>query len=396
MATVFRIPHAGGAGTHIELLVSMLTRKRIFKGLICGNNLRQTSSRKLGYLISRLMNADNARVRLLEPTVERVAKSIAKLSRTGAGDDLVIHCHDPLSTCAALRSGIQGAAVIQTVHGPWSKENQGSGLGPGTAFNRAIQRLEEKAFAAAHLLLPVDRGQAAILQKEFGVEERRIRVIENAVDVERLGAVHAVYHSARMPIHYFLVPRRLVPKNGVEFAIRGFARIGHHDAGLVIAGAGFLRRSLEKLSRELGVSGRVKFLGEVPRERLLPLMKRSEAVVVPSVPADGVVEATSLSVLEAMAIGVPVIGSAIGGINEIIADDSMGFLTPPRDPEAISRAMEAVLALDETSRGAVVQNALSRVREKFGSEAWIERIVSLYQEALGKAPRMPDTQSFSQ
>jgi glycosyltransferase involved in cell wall biosynthesis len=208
--------------------------------------------------------------------------------------------------------------------------------------------------------------------------------------------VSGEYRFGNIPDHYFLVPPRLVPKNGVEFAKRGFAKIARYDVGLVIDGVGFLRASLEKLSRELGTSDYIKFLGEVLRERLLPLMKRSEAVIVPSVPANGVIEATSLGVLEAMAMGVPVIASAIGGIKEIIVNDSTGFLTPPGEPAAILRAMMAALARDDSARVAVAQNALRRVRDRFGSEAWIRTIQSTYYDITGKPPANIDTLSFPQ
>jgi glycosyltransferase involved in cell wall biosynthesis len=297
-------------------------------------------------------------------------------------DYRVIHCHDPLSTCAALRSGVRRAVVVQTVHGPWSKESRGSRADSGTQFDRAIRRFEEEAFAGAHLLLPVDRGQAAILKNEFGVPATRIRVIENAVNVDGFSEGIGRPFSGNLPARYFLVPRRLVPKNGVEFAIRGFAMTGRRDVGLVIAGDGYLRRDLEALSRELGVSASVIFFGDVPREELLTIMKKSQAVVVPSVPARGVIEATSFSVLEAMAMGVPVIGSAIGGIAEIIRDGSMGYLTPPGDSKAIGTAMESTLAADDAVRAAIIRTARDRVRDRFGSKGWIEKVMASYREAI--------------
>lgn len=382
VATVFAIPHVGGASTHIELLVSMLRRHGVYKGLLCGNDLDRTSLKKLGYLLSRLVNADTARVRSLKDSAMRMAELIAGSEIAKNDGDRVIHCHDPLATCAALRSGVKRAVVVQTVHGPWSKESRGNGAVAGCRFDRAIRELEEEAFAGVHLLLPVDRGQADILRDEFGVPANRIRVIENAVDVDVLTEGPGTPFNRTLPERYFLVPRRLVPKNGVEFAIRGFARTGRSDVGLVIAGDGYLRADLEALSRELNVRASVIFLGDVPRVELLKIVRGSHAVIVPSVPANGVVEATSFSVLEAMAVGVPVIGSAIGGIVEIIPDGSIGFLTPPGDTEAIASAMESVLSVDDGTRATIVKNAQARVRDRFGSEVWIKRVLASYRDSI--------------
>lgn len=384
MATVFPIPHAGGASTHVELLVSLLRRERIFGKLIRGNDLHQSPCRKLGFILARVVNSDFAKTRLLEHSRNAMAKLMSMERGARDSEDFIIHCHDPLATCAALRSGIRASAVIQTVHGPWSKETRMRGFSTESLFYRSVMELEQEAFRGASLLLPVDNGQAAILQREFGIEPKRIRVIENAVDIESLGEVRRLNRSEGWTgERYFIVPRRLVPKNGVEVAILGFARLGRDDVKLIIAGDGFLRSSLEKLSWDLGVSSRVKFLGEVARERLLRLIKTSEAVIVPSVPVEGVVEATSLSVLEAMAMEVPIIGSSIGGIKEILANESMGMLIQPGEPEALSRAMAAVLTQDELTRIRMLRNARDRVRYSYGSEVWIRRIKSAYSEAIG-------------
>jgi len=118
VATVFRIPHAGGASSHIELLVSMLRREWIIRGLICGNDLAPTLLAKLRYIVKRLKDADDARRWALEGSIDRMARLMAKAVAASDDKDLLFHCHDPLATYAALLSGIQGAAIIQTVHGP--------------------------------------------------------------------------------------------------------------------------------------------------------------------------------------------------------------------------------------------------------------------------------------
>jgi glycosyltransferase involved in cell wall biosynthesis len=231
------------------------------------------------------------------------------------------------------------------------------------------------------MLLPVDGGQAEVLRNDFHVSSDRLRIIRNAVDADEVvrlsgGDVRPASRSGT-----FVVPRRLVRKNGVEFAIRALA---HEEAAafrLVIAGEGPELRRLKKVARRSGVAGRVRFLGSMDHARLLPLMKAACGVIVPSVPFGGVVEATSLAVLEAMAGGVPVIGSDIGGIAEIISSRELGYLVQPGRPEAIARAMKAIHDLDDEARTERIERAREHVTKEFSVSRWMTAVLAAYEAA---------------
>jgi glycosyltransferase involved in cell wall biosynthesis len=294
----------------------------------------------------------------------------------------VVHTHDPLATCAALGARPPGVAVVQTVHGPWSRENATMHRRARPRYQARMEAIERAAFAGADRFIAVDQGQADLAVRDFGVDPRRIAVIPNAVDVESLPAPPSA-SAAGEP--FLLVPRRLVPKNGVEFAIRAVARLGPGSPRLVVAGDGPLRADLEALARELSVAGRVTFLGDVDRAELLPMVSAATAVLVPSVPVNAIVEATSLAVLEAMASRVPVVGSRIGGIAEIMADGS-GVLVPPGDPDALAGAIRTVLALGPGERAALGERARARVGTAYGVDVWLRRIRGVYREAVGERP----------
>jgi glycosyltransferase involved in cell wall biosynthesis len=375
---MFPHPHTGGASTHLANLISQLSARRMLHGLIHGGLVRPSVAERLGYLAVRCLSRDAVRLALLENRCGRLRRLIA---RSAAGcPDLLIHCHDPLASCAALQAGLPTAAIVQTVHGPWSREYQMSGEDPASRTSRRIRQYEEQAFAGVDLALPVDRGQAAILAEEFAMPAERMRTIENAVDLAALAAIVPAGGIQGPRKDCFIVPRRLVPKNGVEYAIRGLARLGGCEATMLVAGDGPLRNSLERLAADLGVRRRVQFLGDVPPPRLLPLIKAAGAVLVPSVPASGVVEATSLAVLEAMALGVPVIGSAIGGIADILQDSDCGLLVPPGDVQSLAAAMRTVIEWEPAARRQLIQRAFARVRDRFAVERWIREIIEAYQQ----------------
>jgi glycosyltransferase involved in cell wall biosynthesis len=383
LATFLKIPDIGGASTHIELLHSLLLDRNMLSGFINGNNLQQSRKNKLIFTFLHRWNEYKAHAYCLKTLVANMSSLIYSFGYRKNPPFSIIHSHEPITTCAALRSNLKRVKIVQTIHGPISKEMTSmTGLSPDHFFIRSFRKLEEEAFKSADLLIPVDNGQADILIDEFNVDGKKVRIIENAVDAESLASQDESIETEGLPERYFLVPRRLVPKNGVAYAIRGYAKLNRKDTNLVIAGGGVLRSSLEAMCRELGIAERVRFLGDVQRERLMSMVKRSAAVIVPSVPSCGVIEATSFSVLEAMSCRVPVIGSAIGGIKDIITNDSFGFLVPAKDPEAIASAMTKRLNLNEQALKNLTENAYNMVRQRFGVEAWINGIVNAYGEVL--------------
>ena len=139
-----------------------------------------------------------------------------------------------------------------------------------------------------------------------------------------------------LPETFALVPSRLVEKKSVDVAIAAVAVLKRRAirVELVIAGDGPLRERLEAQTREQGVSDEVTFLGSVDHDAALRLMRRASFVVVPSS-----WEAFGQVCLEAMAAGKAVIGSANGGITEIVEHGKTGLLVPPDDPEELAQAI---------------------------------------------------------
>jgi glycosyltransferase involved in cell wall biosynthesis len=377
LATSFRIPHVGGASTHIETLAAALRGRRMLLGEVTPTGARH---RSLRYALLRVLRHDSALVWALERTRESLVHVIGGLS---FGDrPVVIHTHDPLATSAAARARSRPVPIVQTVHGPWSRENATMHRRNLPRHQSMMESVEREAFTAADLLVAVDQGQADYVVRDFGVDPRRVIVIPNAVDVDAFPAP-----AERRDSPFLLVPRRLVPKNGVEFALRAFARVRGGPLRLLIAGDGPLRPDLQRLAAELGVATRVVFLGNVNRAELLAMMGEAVAVLVPSVPVNGIVEATSLAVLEGMASRVPVIGSSIGGVAEIMAGGH-GVLVPAADATALAAAIERIVEMTAYERKVLVERARARVRDAYGVDAWMRKLTAVYERALGVRPEV--------
>lgn len=125
---------------------------------------------------------------------------------------------------------------------------------------------------------------------------------------------------------------RLVPQKALAVGLDALAEVP--DVSLAIAGDGPDRAALERRAGELGLAGRVRFLGSVPRDTVLRLFRAADAALLPSA-----WENFPHTVVEALAVGCPVIASAVGGVPEVVGDGENGLLVPPRDARALAAAI---------------------------------------------------------
>ena len=374
IATIFRIPHVGGLSTHVQLLIDGL-RKR-------GHNVRlidladATCARwQKGLLFAASgFNRDAYRAAVLRFQLSRLERAVRREVRRSRPD--VIHCHDAMASFGAAEAR-SGVPLVQTVHGPMLYEVRSTLGTESVRYLTAIERAERAAFERVDRFITVDSGQARILVEDYGVDARRIDVVFNCVDEKEVRELASRPPSLDLPPRYFLVPRRLVPKTGVRFAIEAMAKLKDPAIQLLIAGDGPQRGELEQLTSRLNLASRVRFLGGIERAKLMPLFGRAEAVVIPSIPSEGVIEATSLAVTEAMAAGTVPVASAIGGLAELIRDDSTGLLVPPGDPTALAGALQRLL--DEPGlRERLVVAATDKVEKDYSLSAWLDSAEGVY------------------
>jgi glycosyltransferase involved in cell wall biosynthesis len=255
-------------------------------------------------------------------------------------------------------------------------------VGVDSPFYREIRRIEESAFASCARFIAVDRGQADILVDDFGVAREKISVIHNAVDCQEIHALSLGHSERGLPEPYFVVPRRLVPKNGVHVAIEALKLLPDGIVHLAIAGDGPLAADLRRIAEQPGLFGRVRFLGSLTRKQLLPLMAHSAGVIVPSVPYEGVVEATSLSVIESFACGVPVIASNIGGLTELIRNESTGLLFPAGDVRSLASSMLRLLQMPNSEKIRMCTSARDAALATWDMTPWFIRTSEAYGNAL--------------
>lgn len=289
----------------------------------------------------------------------------AAVARAGEAD--VVHAHTFASALpAAVAARGRRLPLVLTLH--TSHFLRRARRGRWRPVLRRIVRTADRVLATSGEIRDVARDLAP------GVA---VEAITNAVDTELFRPVEPALPPATGP--RLVVPRRLFPKNGVEFLVRAMPRLAEElDAEAVVVGEGPERRRLETLARDLGVAARIRFLGARPHREMPPLLCSGRAAVIPSV-----MEATSVAALEAMACAVPVAASRTGGLPEIV-DDTVGTLFAPADPEDLAGKVAALLRSgDLEERG---RRARRRVVERWSNDRLVDRHLAIYRELTAPRP----------
>jgi glycosyltransferase involved in cell wall biosynthesis len=179
------------------------------------------------------------------------------------------------------------------------------------------------------------------------------------------------------------VVARLQPEKGVANFLKAAARVAPRfpEAHFVVAGDGPLREELVALAANLGLRDRIHFLGF--RSDASALMGTLDVLVVPSL-----TEGSPLVTLEAMAAGVPVVASAVGGIPDQVRDGKEGLLVPPGDTGAMDDAIVALLR-DPARARSLGEAGRRRVTTEFSHAAMVRRIEDVYRDILGQ--RVPQS-----
>ena len=181
---------------------------------------------------------------------------------------------------------------------------------------------------------------------------------------------------------------RLIPKKGLRTTLRAFAKFAleYPRATLTVAGEGPQHEELRSLARNLGVGANVFFTGFIAQEKLRALCAESHLFLHPSELAkDGDQEGVPNSMLEAMASGLPVLGTRHGGIPEAVEHDVSGVLVAEHDDAALAQAMRELAAHPE--RFAEMSGAAARrVSTEFDLAKQARLLESYYDEAISCSP----------
>ena len=245
----------------------------------------------------------------------------------------------------------------------------------GADLYRTRAFLAEKVRAADFVTACV-RGNADMLRSLAGEGRGRVVWLYHGTDLARFGSIV----KARVEQPMLLVVGRLAPAKGFDDAVMALGRLrtrGVH-ARLVVVGDGPERARLESLALEHGVREQVEFLGSLTHDAIVPLYASAWALLAPSkVLANGRRDGIPNVVIEAMAAGIPVVGTRAAGLEEAIEPGVTGMLADPGDPDALAAAIEP-LVRDAELADRMGLAARSRVQSQFDAALNFERLWRLF------------------
>jgi D-inositol-3-phosphate glycosyltransferase len=301
----------------------------------------------------------------------------------------IVHAHFWMSGWAALEAaGPLGVPTLQTFHalGTVKRAQQGS------KDTSPAERCAVEADIARTMSLTLAESNEEMFELvRSGADPRRIWVVPSGVDLDVFSPRGAA-GPARSDRPRLVVVSRLVERKGVGNVITALRDVP--DAELLVAG-GPTRDGLHtdreaqrllSLVAEAGVDDRVTLLGQLDHDNVAALYRSADVVV--CVPW---YEPFGLVALEAMACGVPVVASAVGGLVDTVVDGATGLMVPPRDPRRLGLALRQLLA-DPERRRALGAAGARRARQRYGWRTIGKETRRAYQHALSRRLGIPAAQ----
>lgn len=233
----------------------------------------------------------------------------------------IVHSHNvsPLVATAAATVGMRKVRHVHTEHGRADPQSRAARIGYRIASRRAS------------CLVAVSEDTARHASELSGVPVSQFTVIPNGVALQP-------ERAAPGPANHLITVARLEAVKDIATILRAVARLRQAscDVRLDVHGDGAERASLQALAAELSIADAVVFHGMTAD---IASALASAGVYVSSSLSEGI----SLTILEAMSVGLPVVATAVGGTPEIVRDGINGYLVPPADPAAMFAALERLI-----------------------------------------------------
>ena len=359
-------PFMGGIETHLEVLCRGLAGRADVEAVVFNTEARTARESIDGVPVTRCAQL----VRVASNSV-----SVAMISELSRREYDILHLHvpNPLGAAAYLTARKpRGHRLVITHHSDIVRQ---------AAMRRLVLPVMRLLMERADAIVATSPDYVAS-SDELASFRAKCEVIPYGVDLHRLQPT-AEHLAMAEDLRRGLAPPiilgvgRLIYYKGFDVAVRAMRRV---RGTLLLVGDGPLRKALEALAVEVGVSDRVRFVGEVHNRALVPYYLASDVFVLPSVARS---EAFGIVQLEAMASGLPVVNTELrSGVPFASRHGETGLTVPPGDPDALASALRE-LGGSSVNRERYGVAARARARTEFTSERMVARHWSLYERVLG-------------
>lgn len=283
----------------------------------------------------------------------------------------IIHCHfgnNGLRGMFLRDIGALRGKLVTTFHGADITEAV-------RAYGRDVYN---RLFASGDLFLPISQKWRDELI-ELGCPAEKTEVHHMGIDCTKFAfKIRKMDDSGRLRL---VSVCRLVEKKGIEFAVQAVSKLAksNHKLHYDIIGDGPLREDLQRLITSLGVADTVTLHGQKTKSDVIPYLQRAHLLLAPSVTAtSGDQEGIPVALMEAMAMGLPVVSTWHSGISELVRDSECGYLVPERDTDALVASI-ANLAENPDKWPLLGKNGRTIVEQEFNIDRLNNRLVSMFE-----------------
>lgn len=345
-----------------------------YRPILCTlqDSVSESLHRKIQSFGIKLIRLKKRNVAVDLGTIQRLAQTLKK------EDVTILHTHNWIP----LFYGSFAAAISRTPIKIHTKH--GSDISTSKSIVRILRRCISVTIDKC---IAVSDDVKNALRCGYGFNPRKIVVVKNGIDTKRHNTIaegsrelKRAEMGVRNGTHVIGIVARLSDEKDHLNLLRSIpavvSSVRGKDFKLVIVGDGPCRENLIGTVRQLQISKKVIFLGD--RSDVPELMNAFDTFILSSV-----TEGISLTLLEAMATGLPVVATNVGGNPEVVVDGVTGILVPPKDPEKMAEAIIRLLQNRELAKQ-MGDAGRKRVEEKFSLERMVREYENIYEECLIK------------
>jgi len=361
-----------GKATSVNDLVLRLDRKRfnVIFVFLRGEAGERNLLREAGYEVLYLSNAKKVNAFRFS-----VLSGLVRVLKEHKVD--VLHCHAHKATVYGAMAGAlaRTPVVLAHVHG----------LGRSRNLRRKLTNL--LLFRRIDRIIGVANSVTEdILKNNWFLSADKVSVLENSVDYGRFASVSVSKADAKqmlgLPSDAFVFGTiaRFGPFKGHSFLISAFEKVKGKvpSAQLILVGEGPFKQDIQQQVAAVGMAGSVHFLGQ--RDDVPELLRAMDVFVLPSIGSEGMPRV----LLEAMAVGVPCIGTKIGGTPEVLCNSDVGYLVPSKDADALAEAMTTLAHTPEQKLKNLVERARETIRANFSHDVVAKKLENTYEMEMNR------------
>lgn len=309
-------------------------------------------------------------VRMARAHLKHFSAMLALVAAMRERNTVLVHAHFAYIPAAL------GASVARLLRVPFTFS--------GHAWDLFVKprMLRDKVRRAAAVVTCTEAGRAQVLRLAPEAAEK-VRTIRHGVEMPTETRLST--EGAKSGPFALLSVGRLVEKKGFDVLLRACQRLAAEGVEFQceVVGDGPLRQKLEALSTRLGLEGRVQFVGALPHAEVLDRLRAADCFCLPCrVARSGDRDGVPNVLLEAAAVGVPIVSTTCGGVPEFVEDEVTGLLVPPEDAEALAERLLGICGEPGRAR-TLAEAALRKVLREYNLAQNGAELLELFRSVIG-------------